>query len=215
MNFSFYHKTLLCIYFYFFLFICSLFSVSSTFAEEKRSCTDELIYAVSKVEMEFEDEYTQFLDLRSSQADAKAKNIPLYLQNYECQLEYVCQVFENPSFAGNAHPSDSCGSFDAEKFIQKQSLDFSMCGENTALLGKKDRLSLCQKFIAFKKKSSFSFAEVAIVEQSGVENNAFLAGKLQGMGKRMSVLYEKTRLFVRNFNKVMSDVSCAIPDKSA
>lgn len=198
---------------------CVFIFISPALAEEKvqekRSCTEEMVYAVSRIEMNFEEELDRFLDLRSSQADAKAKNLTLYLQNYECQLQYVCQAFESPTISILGSSLTLCKAVESQKFLGKNDIDFTQCSGETLLGGKTSRLDLCQQFIRLKQKASFDFTEKSFTNQSAKENQSFLASKLAGMQKRMNILYEKTRLFSRNFNKVMHDISCSLPDKSA
>ena len=193
------------------------FGIFSGFAEEApRSCTEELVFAVSQVELSYETELEKFLDLRSSQVSEKTKNLKIYFQNYNCQLQYVCKAFENPEISGWGGDFDSCKNINVTEFLEKKDVHFKKsCSAEIQLGGQSNRLELCQNFIAMKLKHAPDFMRKSVFMQSSKENQSFLAAKLADMQKRMKVLYEKTRIFSRNFNKVMNDISCAISDKSA
>lgn len=177
------------------------------------SCEKEMIRAVSLEDILYKEELKKFLDLRSSQADMKAKSVPIYLQNYECHLNFICAAVANPSQTTFGGGLSLCSETTAQELFSQYTVDFSSCAASTQQ-EREGRMALCEQFIKAKGVESFSVASELVYDQSAIENQSFLAGKIQDLRNKMSELLEKTKLFASHFNKVMSDVQCTIPDKS-
>ncbi len=187
---------------------------SSVFAGNILSqCEKEIVKAVSVEEFLYEDELKTFMDLRSSQADMKAKSVPLYLQTYECHLGFICEAVANPQKKEFGGGLSLCAKTSSAQAFEKYNVDFSVCKSKTAA-ERNGLMGLCEKFIQKKRLSSFSTASDVIIKQSSLENQSFLSSKIQELRENMKILFEKTRLFSKNFNDVIGDVNCTIPDKS-
>ena len=195
-----------------------VFAVNIDKTQPNNECRAVFTQAITEAELTYDKNLNAFLENQKSSMTAKTKgeNLTSYDETFSCHLKSICAAVRSGSSEESIFNErrDGCKNRTVADVEKEMNVSFAVCREDKRLEIRRQDLSICEDFIQQKIRSSRREVGQKVRKISSLENQGILGAKILSIMKRMDVLLEKTRKFAVDFNMVINDISCTVPNES-